>query len=91
MGAASDHSKKEDVESGTTTSQNDITNPSSSDVHINNPNDILTINSMDRRATNQDDFPKLIWIDERVNLEENNFYKSYILKNHNMKFFLVKM
>ena len=83
MGAASDHSKKEDVESGTTTSQNDITNPSSSDVHINNPNDILTINSMDRRATNQDDFPKLIWIDERVNLEENNFYKSYILKNHN--------
>lgn len=62
---------------------NDITNPSSSDAQINNPNDISTEHSIDIKVTNKNDLPKLIWIDERVNFEENNFYKSYILKYHN--------
>ena len=75
MGAAADHNNKEDVESGTITNPNDITNPSSSDVQINSPNDISTKNSINIKTTNQKDLPKLIWIDERVNLKENNFYK----------------
>ena len=79
MGASADQQKKEEVE----TNQNDMTNPSSSDAQINNPNDISIVNTIELKDTNQEDLPKLIWIDERVNLEENNFYKSYIIKNHN--------
>ena len=80
MGAAADHKPNEEIETNQN-DINDITYPSSSDAQINNPNEISIV--MDIKNTNQEDLPKLIWIDERVNLEENNFYKSYILKNHN--------
>ena len=80
MGAAADHKPNEEIETNQN-DINDITYPSSSDAQINNPNEISIV--MDLKNTNQEDLPKLIWIDERVNLEENNFYKSYILKNHN--------
>ena len=80
--SAVDHQNNKNVEFGTTTNPNDITKQSSSDVPINNP-DILSVNSMDNKTPNQKDLSKLIWIDERVNNEENNFFKSYILKNYN--------
>ena len=78
--AAVDHQNDEEVE----TNHND-TIPSSTDLQINNPNDILTVNSKKKNTTNQkkEDLPKLIWIDERVNNKENSFFKTYIVENYN--------
>jgi hypothetical protein len=75
--AAVDHQYNEKDETGTNTNHNDNTNQSSSDVQTNNPtnnpNDIISVNSLNIKTTNQDDLPKLIWIDERVNNKENSF------------------
>jgi len=83
MGTAANHNDNKEVETGTISNQNDITNPSSADAQANNPNDISTVNSINIKAINQDELCSLIWIDARVNYEDNNFYKSYILKNYN--------
>jgi len=73
MGTAANHNDNKEVETGTISNQNDITNPSSADAQANNPNDISTVNSINIKAINQDELCSLIWIDARVNYEDNNF------------------